>query len=250
MLQEKVRHIIIRILTRLSGLCLIGFSLLIVLALFSFDVNDPSFNSYSTDEKINNWAGSFGSHIADLLFQLMGLAAFFLCLIIFSIGSKLSSRETLTNILPKIILTPICLLCFSVFFASFPQPSWWEFSSLGGVNGSFILSKIIYVPHFMTLVFSGVISAILISVIIEVSLSDWIYFIRYTIATLGFASRKIYEKLSNIPILKEKLLANKSLLLDRSSAKTKKKIARSANDETTEKCPREQCRIEEKTKKY
>lgn len=193
MLQEKIHYIIIKLLIRLFGLCLMGFSLIIVLALFSFDANDPSFNSFSTEDTINNWIGSFGSHIADLLFQLIGLSSFFLCLIIFSIGSKVASHFGSANILPKLILSPFSILCLSVFFASIPQPDWWDFNSLGGVNGSFILAKLSDVPHLVTTILSAIFSVILISMIIEISFTDWVYCARYSWAIASFTGRKISQ---------------------------------------------------------
>ncbi len=137
--------------------------------------------------------GSFGSHISDLSLQLIGLSAFSLCLIIFSIGAKISSRDGVKNLLPKIILTPFCVLCFSLFFATLPQPSWWDFNGLGGVNGQFILAKITFLPLPATSLLALLFSIILTSIIIEVSLGDWIYFFRYSFAT----TRYLFERLMN-----------------------------------------------------
>jgi len=183
---DKILQIILRLSLRLFGLCLAGFSLVLFLALFSFNSQDPSFNTVSTQEHIDNWMGSFGSYSADLLLQLVGLSSFFLCLIIFSIGVKISSREGVTNLLPKIILTPFCILCLSVFFAVLPQPSWWDFSSLGGVNGQFILAKITLMPALASSLFALIFAIILISIITEISLGDWVYFLRYSFVSTRF----------------------------------------------------------------
>ncbi len=144
--------------------------------------------------------GAFGSHIADLSFQLIGLAAFFVCLIIFSIGLKMSSRNGIRNLLPKLILTPFCILCFAVFFAVMPQPGWWEFNSLGGVNGSFILAKIT-IPHYITFILAGIFAVILISIIIEISVADWIYFFRYSFVTTRFLFEKLMKFVKNEEVL-------------------------------------------------
>lgn len=191
MLQDRIYQIFLRLLIRLFGLCLIGFSLVLTLALLSFNSEDPSFNTVSTEDYITNWMGSFGSHISDLGFQLIGISSFFLCLIIFSIGVKISSRFGIKNLLPKIILTPFCILCFAVFFASLPQPSWWEFNSLGGVNGRFILAKVAYFPLAVTSMLALFFAIILISIIIEITLTDWVYFFRYSFVT----SRFLFERL-------------------------------------------------------
>ena len=57
MSNNNISYILFRLFTRLLGLCLIGFSLILTLSLFSFDINDPSFNTVSTSEKINNYFG-------------------------------------------------------------------------------------------------------------------------------------------------------------------------------------------------
>ena len=128
MWHDKAYHIILILLRRLSGLGLVIFSTVMVLALFSFDADDPSFNSASTEDYISNWMGEFGSHIADLTFQLIGVSGFFLALILFSIGSRMMSRQGTRHLLPKLIVIPFCILCFSTFFAIFPQPDWWSLS--------------------------------------------------------------------------------------------------------------------------
>ena len=196
-MQDKVLQIILRLFTRLFGLCLIGFALAYSLALFSFNSDDPSFNTVSTQDHITNWMGVFGSHISDLSFQLIGLAAFFLCLIIFSIGSKVSSRVGVRNLLPKIILTPFCILCFSVFFATLPQPAWWDFNSLGGVNGRFILAKITFLPLPAISALALFFSMTLTSIIIEISLSDWFYSFRYAFVTTRYLFERLMESFKN-----------------------------------------------------
>ena len=95
----------------------------------------------------------------------------------------MSGRFGIRNLLPKIILTPFCILCLSVFFASLPQASWWEFDSFGGVNGRFILAKIPHLPVTLTSGLALFFSIILTSIIIEISIGDWIYFFRYAYVT-------------------------------------------------------------------
>jgi S-DNA-T family DNA segregation ATPase FtsK/SpoIIIE len=59
------------------GVVLIAFSVLLVLSLFSFNPEDPSFNNhFSEPQKATNLAGSVGSHLADLFFQAFGFIAF------------------------------------------------------------------------------------------------------------------------------------------------------------------------------
>ncbi|MBU6141144.1 MAG: DNA translocase FtsK 4TM domain-containing protein [Proteobacteria bacterium] len=191
MLNLKFSAIILRLLSRLFGLGLLILSFVFTLSLISFNSEDSSFNTVSTDDHISNWIGSFGSHFSDLSFQLIGFSSFILCLIIFALGLKISSRAGSRHLLPKLIITPFCILCFSVVFAALPQPNWWEFNSLGGVNGHFILAKTAIIPIPLTLLLALFLGVASLSIIIEISFADWIYFIRYSIATGRFFLNKL-----------------------------------------------------------
>ncbi len=203
-MSDRIYYLILKLLNRLFGVALVIFSFVLFLALFSFNANDPSFNSISSEEKINNWMGIFGSHIADLLFQMLGLSAFFLCLIIFSLGAKIASRYEVKNLLPKLILTPFCLLALSSFFATLPEPKWWIFSSLGGVNGHFILSKIehsIQLPDYLIAIIVLILSLMSLSLIIEASIADWQYFFRYLLVTIRLISEKIIKIIAKYSVI-------------------------------------------------
>jgi S-DNA-T family DNA segregation ATPase FtsK/SpoIIIE len=215
-MSDRIYYLILKLLKRLFGVALAITSFVLFLALFSFDANDPSFNSISSEDRINNWMGVFGSHIADLLFQMLGLSAFFLCLIIFSLGAKIASRYQVKNLLPKLILTPFCLLSFSAFFAFLPEPSWWTFSGLGGVNGQFILSKIdhlVKLPNYLNAFIALILSVILLSIIIEASISDWKYFFRYLLVTTRLIAEKIIKiAKKNLAIIIAKIGNQKTIL--------------------------------------
>ena len=139
------------------GIFLTIFSIFTFLSLLSFNPEDPSFNSSSTSGEVGNWMGLLGSHISDLIFQIMGFSGFFLCFILLKIGIKISSRGSKKNILIKLILLPLFILSLSSFFAIFPEPDWWIFSSLGGINGFFVINKIFF-SNIITAFFSLIIA--------------------------------------------------------------------------------------------
>ncbi|MCD7058411.1 DNA translocase FtsK [Pelagibacterium xiamenense] len=64
----------IAIPVRLIGIVLLAVCALILASLASWHVDDPSF-SYATDKPAENWLGFTGAAIADIVFQLVGLAA-------------------------------------------------------------------------------------------------------------------------------------------------------------------------------
>jgi len=211
MVSDKIFYIIFRIFTRFFGLILICFSVIYFLSLISFDITDPSFNTASTDEKINNWMGNFGSHLADLSFQLIGISSFFLCLIIGSLSWKMISKTSVRNFIPKIIVLPFSILSFSVFFASISQPSWWELTSLGGVNGLYIINKLSNMPIILVGSVALLLSLTLFSFIIEITLNDWIYLFRYSLIYISYFYRKIFKNNENDEELLKKISENKIL---------------------------------------
>ncbi|WP_375451262.1 DNA translocase FtsK 4TM domain-containing protein [uncultured Devosia sp.] len=68
------KAISIHIPLRLVGLVVLAMVAIVLLALASWSVDDPSF-SYATAKAPANWLGFAGAAIADILFQTLGLAA-------------------------------------------------------------------------------------------------------------------------------------------------------------------------------
>ena len=90
-MKTKPLQIILQLLRRLSGIVITIFSFYYVLVLITFDINDPSFNTFSTETDIKNFGGIFGAKIADLSFQIIGLSSFIVAIFIFSIGLQMLS---------------------------------------------------------------------------------------------------------------------------------------------------------------
>jgi len=72
------------------------FGIFLGLALFSYTSSDPSFNTATTNENVQNWTGTVGAYTADLFLQTIGVSAYlvaFFCMIwgvmsFFEIGYK------------------------------------------------------------------------------------------------------------------------------------------------------------------
>ena len=185
-MNERTIKIVEKLLFRLFGILIVVLSFFYALSLISFNGEDPSFNAASTEDVVHNLMGSKGADLADLSFQLIGLSSFFLTLILFSFGLKMSSREGIKNFILKIIILPFCILSFSSFFALLPQPSWWNFNTLGGFNGAFVLSKFNSLPNFAIAALSLILSISFFSFLVEVSFADWIYYSRYFLASIRY----------------------------------------------------------------
>ncbi len=199
------------------------FAFIYLISLFSYSPLDSSFNTVSTENYTYNWLGNFGAHLSDLSFQLIGFSSFLLVLIIFAIGLKMSGREGINNLAIKLIITPFCLLCFSIFFSCLPNPSWWELNSLGGYDGDFILEQLQNISRLTIALSSLILALISISVITEISVKDWVYFLRYSFAISRFLTEKLYHfikersiiKLPEISLRKRKVIEDEVVLEER-----------------------------------
>jgi len=235
---NKSLQILIHLLRRFAGLLTTVFAIYYALLLITFDINDPSFNTFSSEDAVKNFGGIYGARIADLSFQVLGLSSFVVVIFIFSLGLQMSNIIGVQHFLSKVIIIPICILSFSLTFAMIPKPHFWEFSSLGGVNGSFLLLKLQKFPHYAIFLVSFPMSLILFSVIVEVSLKDWIYFFRFIFAWL----RYIIEKYLLTKDLKLSLYS----FLSKKSEKIPPKIIENNDIEEEQEFEEDNIEIEEK----
>src|SRR5512146_2186642 len=93
-LPEAVRDALRRRLRELGGLALIALATLLALALATWSVQDPSL-SHATNAPIRNMLGAPGAIVADLLIQLLGVAALALVLPVAIWGWRLATHRPL-----------------------------------------------------------------------------------------------------------------------------------------------------------
>jgi DNA segregation ATPase FtsK/SpoIIIE, S-DNA-T family len=78
-----------RRLNEIIGMVVLVGASLLLLALASYTPTDPSFNTvghYVTGRPAHNWTGIVGAYLADAMLQLIGVAAFFLPLVLGRLG--------------------------------------------------------------------------------------------------------------------------------------------------------------------
>ncbi|MGZ3324641.1 MAG: DNA translocase FtsK 4TM domain-containing protein, partial [Xanthobacteraceae bacterium] len=93
-LPEALRDALRRRLRELGGLALILVATLLALALATWSVQDPSL-SHATNAPVRNVLGVSGAIVADLLIQLLGVAALALVLPIAIWGWRLATHRPL-----------------------------------------------------------------------------------------------------------------------------------------------------------
>ncbi len=78
-----------RRLNEIIGMVVLVAAALLLLALASYTPTDPSFNTvghYVTGRPAHNWTGMVGAYLSDAMLQLIGIAAFFLPLVLGRLG--------------------------------------------------------------------------------------------------------------------------------------------------------------------
>lgn len=125
-------------INEIIGIVLLAFSLAIMLSLISYDPQDPSWNVVSTRQQAVNWIGSLGSWVSDFLFQILGLSAFLVPILITTVGWRtLRFREI--SLLHRRFVGVVLLLITFASLLSLPQmPFYRENVQFGGAIGILI----------------------------------------------------------------------------------------------------------------
>ncbi|NQV57866.1 MAG: DNA translocase FtsK 4TM domain-containing protein, partial [Rhodospirillales bacterium] len=126
-------------MVELSGMVLFVAALVLAVALASYAPSDPSLNS-AGGGAVQNYAGSVGSYAADMLFQVLGLAAVFLPLIFCAWGWRLIRKKSLGLVWFRLLMLIAGLQLVSVAFAALPPMESWPLrTGLGGTGGDVLL---------------------------------------------------------------------------------------------------------------
>ena len=126
------------------GIALCLGALVLAVALWGFDANDPSLN-HATSGDVSNPLGGFGANLADLALQTIGMASWFLVFILPIWGIRLIVDRMPSWSWLSIAALPPALLTLAAYLATFNLPakeSWPYLVGLGGVVGDFALHRL------------------------------------------------------------------------------------------------------------
>jgi S-DNA-T family DNA segregation ATPase FtsK/SpoIIIE len=124
------------------GLCLLAAALVVAVALWGYDPNDPSLN-HAVAGPSTNPLGRFGANLADVLQQTLGLAAWLVVLILPLWALRLIFARPLAWPWLPVAALPLALLATAAYLATWPLPDSWPFwVGLGGFVGDFMLNRL------------------------------------------------------------------------------------------------------------
>jgi DNA segregation ATPase FtsK/SpoIIIE, S-DNA-T family len=138
-LPDDIRAAIARRMREIGGIALIVLAAALAAALGSWSVQDPSL-SHATSAPVRNLLGVPGAVAADLLMQLVGVAALALILPIAVWGWRLLTHRTLDRERLRMILWSVGALAAAAFASCLPTSRAWPLpTGLGGVVGDAML---------------------------------------------------------------------------------------------------------------
>ena len=125
------------------AIALLALSALLVLCLISYDWTDPSRHTHTREQTVHNWAGVIGSYIAAELFQLIGLVAYLLPVLLIVIAWRRFRKRRMHAPWSRVVGLIMLLLASSALLDLFniPVPFDTNFRS-GGYAGAFIASTL------------------------------------------------------------------------------------------------------------
>jgi DNA segregation ATPase FtsK/SpoIIIE, S-DNA-T family len=124
------------------GLCLLAAALVVAVALWGYDSNDPSLN-HAVEGPSTNPLGRFGASIADVLQQTLGLAPWLIVLILPLWALRLIFGKPLAWPWLPIAALPLALLATAAYLATWElQNSWPFWVGYGGFVGDFMLNRL------------------------------------------------------------------------------------------------------------
>ena len=138
-----------KIVGEVLGVITIAFSILLIISLATYSLNDPSFNRYlSGVNTVANKAGIIGASVSDTLAQFSGSMSWFMVAGFLILGLKLLSGHRVSSIL--FFTSGFALLVSSL--SAMTHQIWtkdpiFASSTAGGVMGRFVAGKLI-VPWF------------------------------------------------------------------------------------------------------
>ncbi len=136
---DPLRAFAVRRAAEIAGIALVVGTGALALALLTWSVRDPSLN-HATDRPVHNLLGVPGAITADLIMQMLGLAALALLVPLAILGWRLVTARRLDRLGQRLLLWLVGGLAAAGFAAVLPVTSRWPLpTGLGGVLGDAIL---------------------------------------------------------------------------------------------------------------
>lgn len=158
---ESAQRFIARRVIDITGLCLMMLGGFTLLAIAGYHKTDPSFNTATSAQDVQNWMGAAGASLSDLYLQTLGLGAALLGIGVFTWGWRLFRRERLGFFALRVVALVAASLLAAMALARIPSGDWLVQAYLGGSAGQMMLQNSADLLHAMGLPYPATLSACL-----------------------------------------------------------------------------------------
>jgi DNA segregation ATPase FtsK/SpoIIIE, S-DNA-T family len=154
-----------RRLNEILGMVVLVSAGLLLLALASYTPTDPSFNTvgqYLQGRPAHNWTGMVGAYLADGMLQLIGVAAFFLPLVLARLGICWMRSRPAGSPLAKTIGLAMWVVFAPAAIALLPGTMLWRGSlPIEGTTGRLLAD---FMVHYLNLPGAAIVLALMVAV--------------------------------------------------------------------------------------
>ena len=154
-----------RRLNEIIGMVVLVGAALLLLALASYTPTDPSFNTvghYVTGRPAHNWTGIVGAYLADAMLQLIGVAAFFLPLVLGRLGICWMRSRPAGSPLAKTIGLGMWVVFAPAAIALLPGAILWRDSlPVEGTSGRLLAD---FLVHYLNLPGAAIVLTLMVAV--------------------------------------------------------------------------------------
>ncbi len=163
-------------LNEVAGLMFLSMGLAILLSLVSYHAQDPSWDTAASTRPLN-LVGYPGSYLADLSFQLFGLAAFLFPLLIFALAWRWIRSEPIEAGAIKALGAVLLTLSVCAGLSFLPLPLYSGTARVGGALGlllaQYLLDTLNLAGALVAVATASVVSVYLVSTFTMASLGAW-----------------------------------------------------------------------------
>lgn len=173
-LSDPLREFFLRRIAELTGVLLVLIAFFTLLALASWSSHDPSL-TYASNSIVQNWLGKPGAIVADLVMQMIGLAAIGLLVPIIYWGWQLTTGHVLRRANLRIGCWILGTISFSAFLSVLPVTSRWPLpTGLGGVIGDAMVfvPKVVFGTGIIATVAAGLVFALAAILTLKIALTQ------------------------------------------------------------------------------
>jgi DNA segregation ATPase FtsK/SpoIIIE, S-DNA-T family len=154
-----------RRLNEIIGMVVLVGAALLLLALASYTPTDPSFNTvgrYVAGRPAHNWTGMVGAYLADGMLQLIGVAAFFLPLVLGRLGICWMRSQPAGSPLAKTIGLGMWVVFAPAAIALLPGAMLWQRSlPVEGTEGRLLAD---FMVHYLNLPGAAIVVTLMVAV--------------------------------------------------------------------------------------